>query len=302
MSRILRRFGDRQGQELREIWLSWEDEVREEIAVTGALQEVSLNIETQAVKERILLQPASVAAITSEAQLCRPQYDTAQAFSIEHAGPIVGVDLWARPLSRETQIRAVLVPDDQGRPGLMSGAELAHTNLTLQDPQAPHSGAQWLALDFDTPRHLTGSTRWWVVITVQAGELLWFLGNDPPAGVAESRYRLGEGPWLQRGVDSGSVPSRWAVSRLRVADDRPAPPLEAELVISSPSQAQQTVNPLQIDDNGRVAWYPKGEPLPVQGIALRFRSIVAIRLRLSALQIVYRPNELPSDGDATHGA
>jgi hypothetical protein len=67
----------------------------------------------------------------------------------------------------------------------------------------------WLRCELALPA-LVPTSRWWAVLQVDQGELLWYLGDTAPAGAGPALYRSADGAWMPAAVQ----PQSWLQSRL----------------------------------------------------------------------------------------
>jgi hypothetical protein len=73
------------------------------------------------------------------------------------------------------------------------------------------SAANWLRCELALPA-LVPASRWWAVLQVDQGELLWYLGDAAPTGAGPGLYRTSDGAWMP----AGAQPPSWLQARLRL--------------------------------------------------------------------------------------
>src|SRR5690606_32784307 len=99
--------------------------------------------------------------------------------------------------------------DDGGRPAARPNPELTGALVIDQATVAPAvaRGPAWWPVPLDAPGLppvAEPGGRFWVCVQIDEGELLWFLGAQPPAGAGRPRYRRDQGDWLARQSAAGA--------------------------------------------------------------------------------------------------
>jgi hypothetical protein len=119
------------------------------------------------------------------------------------------VELFVRPLGAAAAVSGTLSVhgEDAGRPAEMPLAEAVNWQIPVVADR-PVSEA-WLRCELALPA-LVPTSRWWAVLQVDQGELLWYLGDAAPAGAGPGLYRTGDGAWMPAAVE----PQSWLQSRL----------------------------------------------------------------------------------------
>ncbi len=311
---IVRSFAE--GRERRSLALPWGESVIESLALEppGRPAAFELHLASESLPERLALAPAAGDPLgEAAAALCRPLYDNAQPLSMALEAPVVGVDLWARPLTDTVTVTVELRADDGGRPLAASGQEPRGT-LTI-DYTGDHVGADHVGADHVGDRVGLGSgqpgfysialeeaalppvanpgDRFWLVVQVEAGELLWFFSTMRPAQVGTPRYRRADGNWLERTAAAFTrAGDLWAVTRLRVANSDPPPPIDTSLVLIAANGSQATTYALAPEQDGILRWSASGSepgvPEDTERLELHLSSPVASTVTLSRLRFTYR--------------
>lgn len=142
---------------------------------------------------------------------CDPQHVAAQSFD----GPPDGLGLsaaefYVRPLAAGGSVRGRLLVhgDDAGRPSAAPLLDPLPWQLAAPSAGAP-PGEQWLRCSLPLPAWQP-PVRWWAVLQVDAGELLWYQDQLPPAGTGAGLARVGDSAWLP----VGGAASDWLQARL----------------------------------------------------------------------------------------
>ncbi len=273
-TRLVRSLGD---SDTRTLSLRWDEPVSTVLAdiPAGRPESIELSLAGEPTPERMALVPADTSQAV--ALLGQPLHDSAVSVLLALDAPLAGVDLWVRPLSVRVRVRVDICPDSGGQPAdrpVATGAcELA---LPGDDPPLV---PMWIAVPLDTP--VMPPSPFWLVVHVDEGELLWFLGSERPAGVAAPRHRRNDGAWLGIGD-----PGAWALTRLRVSSTEPPPPIACDLIFVAPDGSQRA-EAATVDAHGTLRWGTDA-PQPARRVSLRLRSVVATTLTLSRLRLAYR--------------
>ncbi|WP_295455102.1 hypothetical protein [uncultured Thiodictyon sp.] len=162
--------------------------------------------------QRIRLAP-DAADRTGRAQRCTPQMAVAQGFAaLPEDAALTGLDLRVLPRGAAGSGTLALHPDLHGRPAPapFGGGVLP---LAWDGLEPGASDSLWIGAEFPDPLALP-EPRWWLVLTLAAGELLWSLGDVAPPGAGGVLYLNRDGTWLP---PTGSKPGTWALTRLRTA-------------------------------------------------------------------------------------
>jgi hypothetical protein len=302
-NKAVRRFA---GQaETRRLALPWNEPVREPLPLDppGRPEALRVTLVAEPVPERIALQPEAGAPGEAVAALCRPLADNAQPFALALAQPLVGVDLWARPLTAKVTARIDIRADDGGRPAAVPNPALAGT-LVIDDPAAVARKPAWWPVALDAPGLppvAAPGERFWLCVQIDEGELLWFLGAQQLAeaeGVKRSdavespRYRRAQGDWLVR--ESGA--KLWALARLRVVNEQPPLPPVAQIVLidaAAGGDDGEHVYTLSAGPDNSLRWDAAelSSPVPdtITRVELSLTASVASTVTLTHLHLGYRP-------------
>jgi hypothetical protein len=160
-----------------------------------------------------LLFPAN-AEQQSQAQLLTSTFSLAQGF---HGNPktdvLTGLELKLQTRSSNLNASLALHPDQHGYPAQnpYSGAVLAIDWLTDGEPRETDG---WLFLPFPSPVKIPDEN-FWIVLSVQQGEVLWYLADNPPVNADCCLYRKTGEAWMKRGEQ------QWAQTRLCVFAAKP---------------------------------------------------------------------------------
>jgi hypothetical protein len=267
----------------------------------GRPETVTVSLTSEPVPERLVLEPALAELGEAVAALCRPLADNAQPFALALAQPLAGVDLWARPLTTKVTARIDVRADEGGRPAALPNRALAGTlSIDLTTGQSSLArGPSWWSVTFEAPGVppvASPGSRFWVCVQIDEGELLWFLGAQPPAVAEGPRYRRDQGDWLPRpnsATSAGAPGARiWALTRLRAVNTEPPPPPDAEIILVDDDGSELPPYPLVAGPDG-LRWDAAGLQPPVPGtierIDLRLTATVASTVTLSNLHLGYRP-------------
>jgi hypothetical protein len=231
------------------------------------------------------------------AHRCGAGFAAAQAFAPPTGGGLLaGIDLHLRPLTRTCKGTLTLFSEAYDRPGdkPLKGATL---ELDLEQTVEPPWPALWVSFEAPKPI-LLEEAKWWAVLTVTEGNILWTLekpGAAPRSGELApltALYRTEDtGPWLPREEPApvgGKPGALWAVTRprLRAPAAEPPPPPSVKLRWGA---KVLTVLP---DDTGLVALDeralegltpPEGDPIPPLEVVVQSR--VSGELTLSELRV-----------------
>ncbi len=235
----------------------------------------------------------------SQAHRCGEGFAATQSFTSSEEGQVLaGMDCHLRPLTRSVKGKVTLFPDAYGRPGTVPLAP-GVAFVMEEQAQVPWD-ARWVSIELPKPLSLDATRRWWAVLTVDQGSVLWSLGDAASVGGASgvepraALYRTEDtGPWLEREVPglSGSRGGPWAYSRPRLlaADTAPSEPLQVFLRWGTREL------PVKLDDQGwaRLDERALAELLPPSAPAtgvpplleVVVRSRVAGELTLSELRV-----------------
>ena len=286
---IIRRFAN--DSDTRALDLPWSEPVSEPLVLDppGRPESFAVSLASEPVRERIALMPQMTDPLGEAlAVLCRPLYDNAQPFSLALDMPLVGVDLWARVLTPSVKLAVDVRADDGGRPASEPSEKLSGT---VERSDGDPGQLAFVSVAFDAPALPpveNPGDRFWLFVTVEDGELVWFSSDIRPDGAGTPRYRRGSGEWLERPPgDAGPV---WSVTRLRVLDTGPPPPIESSLILIEADNTRTTV-PLTASSDGFLRWNAAdlGVPAPqVERLDVQLTSIVASSVSLSNLRLTYR--------------
>ncbi|GAA5787146.1 hypothetical protein [Chitiniphilus shinanonensis] len=138
--------------------------------------------------EITVLQPAQAQAL--EARRLGGEFRVAQRFrwdDAQHALSAVGV--YARRLDHAPQAQLTLHADHAGVPG--DQALLPPLSVAVADGD----DAGWLRARWPEPLKLPAGD-YWLSVTAQGGEALWYTAAQRPAGAGAALIRIAGGPWL----------------------------------------------------------------------------------------------------------
>jgi len=182
----------------------------------GPIESMSFVVKNRSLAEQVTYAPAFPKKPVN-GQLCEPGIIAAQGFPALGTAPIMGVDVFARALTRKVAGTFALHADESGRPAdlPLKGASGAFEWVEKETSPWP---SRWSSLDLPKPMAMK-EVPFWVVLNVTEGALLWglrSLPNDAPEGVF--LCRLGSEPWLPPELP-------WAYCRVRrVASTPPDAP------------------------------------------------------------------------------
>ncbi|MEX1367819.1 MAG: hypothetical protein AB1Z98_32120 [Nannocystaceae bacterium] len=290
-SRVQDRFGE-QAQAEEVFSVGWGETVTRALPLptshSSELLQLELRVDSDPQLERVVLSPVSSAPSVGSGQLSRPLYDVAQALTLSDSRSLVGVDVYARAIGSPPTPRAALHADQDGRPAVAPLVELTASTMEIGAEPA------WVPFTVAEPIDMP-TAPYWLVLSVDEGELLWLVDSQRPSGAGALRVRRDGGPWISR---TGTGERPWAMTRLRVLESSPPPSPTIELVGFSaepddPAQEPDFVVPLRPDDDGRLRWSPADPDLPptVAQLGLRIASTVATTITLSELVLRHRPLE-----------
>lgn len=202
-----------------------------DVPVGQKLKEVRFRVQHQLRDEHLPLTPQPPPEPLL-AHRCGSGFAAAQSFSAPvGGGPLVGLDLHLRPLTREVKGTLTLFPDTHDRPGeqLLEGTTL---ELSLEETGNAPWPYRWAA--FELPKPVALDSGWWAVLTVTEGTVLWSLGepgsapDEGPLVPRTALYRTEDtSPWLPREVPSpkkGEASGPWAFTRPRLQAPAVLPP------------------------------------------------------------------------------
>jgi hypothetical protein len=159
--------------------------------------------------EQTGVQPAA-SPVAARGRWCDAGHRAAQAFDPPPAGSgLSAVELFVRPLGAVAAVNGTLSihREDAGRPADSPLADPVNWQIQVAADR-PGSEA-WLRCELALPA-LLPTSRWWAVLQVDQGELLWYLGDAAPAGAGPGLYRTGDGAWMP----AAAQPQSWLQSRL----------------------------------------------------------------------------------------
>lgn len=149
---------------------------------------------------------------------CDLRYVAAQGFApLPSDSTLTAIELWASPITRVVQGTVAIHAEKNGEPDTLPiGSAIPFSWSQESSPPWP---AQWLRAEL--PPKLAVPGRFYVVLTVTAGELSWWLGTGTAAAwpsllPAGARYRIDGGAWLSRKLSSKPDPFVFAYCRPRV--------------------------------------------------------------------------------------
>lgn len=159
--------------------------------------------------EELYLAPATPEAAAA-ARLCDPRHTTAQCFAPLPADKLLSkLALYLRVTTTKPVQGQVSVHLDWG--GMPAVEALASATLEQAALGASPEAAGWVSLTL--PRTLgMAAAKWWLVCSVTAGELVWYLTAPAPA-TGPTLSRVGQGPWMPV---NAPAPGSWAQVRLWV--------------------------------------------------------------------------------------
>lgn len=178
----------------------------------ASLQELKFRLNTEFLAETLLFPPNQ--NVSNQAQLVTPLVSLAQGFHTDPKGAaLTGLELMLQARTLDIKATLALHPDINGYPAPMpySGAILS---INWTKDSNPENADSCLVLSFPTPIQIPDA-RWWAVLSVQQGEVLWCLANNPPASTGLCLYRKYDEAWSNRGEHL------WAQTRLRILAPKP---------------------------------------------------------------------------------
>lgn len=159
---------------------------------------------------------------------CSPDSALAQSLRFPGGGALVGLDLWLAARTPVVRGELRLCADEHGSP---AATPLAVLPLALDDPAAGIRGAfAWASFELPAPLVLAADTPVWALLELAEGEAMWALAQAPGAPVGPLLRRERAESWVPRDMTFGTGPQApWAVTRPRLRNDGPSPPLELSL-------------------------------------------------------------------------
>lgn len=298
--RVIRQFVD--NQEHLTLDIPWNESQGTSIPLQphGHPDSLMFTLTSSPASQRIALMPAMLSA--ASAALCRPIYECAQPVEITLARPLVGIDLWAAPLTPFVSAKLGVYLDDGGRPASTPITGLTGTLNIEHEHDTDCTLPSWWPVELDkpgVPHDELSAGRLWIQVSVEDGELLWFESNTtPPPELGPVHYRKHDGAWLVRQTPAfatgGAV---CALMRLRVADNRPPPPpsVELRLVDIDGTEIRQSLAYVPGDDySGTLRWdsaEPSAGNILIEHADIHVSSEVASKVKLSNLRLTYREPE-----------
>lgn len=258
-----------------------------EVGFASEHSEALLSAETEAVALESLVMAVSAAPSTEQlvprsstttssgdGQRVGQLHDAAQLITLAQPHQLTAIDVLVRGLVDGTTVTLSLHADDGGRPAAAPLVELQ------QEISARMFEPDWVSFGFTTPV-LVEAGRWWVMLKVGDGELMWLVSSATTAsGLFHRRDRAS---WLR------CVPSREAVLRARALAQPPAEPVSLWLQGHPIDGGAAWELPLDIDEDGVARWSSGSVTPPVSNrIALRVAAAVTTAVTLSDLVLRYR--------------
>ena len=231
---------DREGR----LELSWrpEDVAFVIVGKNTKVREVEFTSELVAGSEQLLISPESTDV--SSAHLCDLHHTAAQCFEpLPEGHELTSLELYLRPAKLPVIARLDLYADNLMQPA-QQPLPAAGCEIKIEEPCERPWLPYWIPFSLSQPASLNEGP-WWAVLTVETGEVHWFLSNEVPKGISQAMYRIGDGPWLQRRPYGADEKPQWSLCRLVVSRQEP-PEIELLLRRNSP--------PIQLipDPHGRV--------------------------------------------------
>ncbi|WP_163867032.1 hypothetical protein [Myxococcus eversor] len=266
-----------------------------------ALSEVRFHVRHQLRDEDLPLAPRPP-SLPPLSHHCGSGYSAAQAFrATRPTGPLAALDLHLRPLTRRVVGTLSFHADVHDRPhdAPLAGASIP---LLLEQEGAAPWASRWVTFTPGKPLAL-GTGPWWVVLTVDEGDVLWSLTDHAETAPAPGTLTPGTalhrteamGPWLPRenglpGAEEDAEPL-WGCARphLRPLTTVPPPPPRLQLrwgtkVLEVTAGSDGTV---ALDAKALASLTPPGgstgSPPPLEVLV---QSRVAGDITLSGLQVV----------------
>ncbi|MBE0623158.1 MAG: hypothetical protein IH605_21425 [Burkholderiales bacterium] len=138
--------------------------------------------------EELYLTPATPETVEA-ARLCDAQHSPAQCFEPLPSGKLLSrLELYLRATTTKPVQGEVSVHLDWG--GVPAPEPLARAPLE----QAAPAAAGWVSLPLPQTLALSAG-KWWLVCSVTAGELAWYVTAPTPA-TGPTLSRVGQGPWM----------------------------------------------------------------------------------------------------------
>jgi hypothetical protein len=159
--------------------------------------------------EQAGVQPAADPA-AARGRWCDAGHRAAQAFDPPPAGSgLSAVELFVRPLGAAAAVSGTLSIHGEvaGRPAELASAGPVNWQIQATAERPGHE--DWLRCELPLPAPVPTS-RWWVVLQVDQGELLWYLGDVAPAGAGPGLCRTADGAWMP----ASAQPQSWLQARL----------------------------------------------------------------------------------------
>lgn len=142
--------------------------------------------------EELYLAPATPEAVEA-ARLCDAQHSPAQCFAPLPADKRLSrLALYLRATTAKPVQGEVSVHLDWG--GVPAADPLASAPLEQAAPAASPAAAGWVSLSLPQTLALSAG-KWWLVCSVKAGELAWYVAAPTPA-TGPTLSRVGQGPWM----------------------------------------------------------------------------------------------------------
>lgn len=276
--RVAERFVD--GAPSRTMSIPWGGAVDETLlldAPGGArVEALAVSITASSVAEQLVLAPDEDPA-GNHGQLVRPLYDAAQALVLTEPWSLTGMDVLGRALTEGTSITVAIHPDAAGRPAAAAAFELQRV---IAGPMAEPA---WITFDLATPL-LATEGRWWLVLRVDEGELVW---ATAPAPLGSLLHRRDRSQWLAH-------PAWNSLLRVRAVGEPPKQPLSLSLRGADAGAPESHWElPLSLAADGTVRWSAGAIPPPPSStLALHLVADVATTVVLSNLELRYRPSIL----------
>jgi hypothetical protein len=270
--------------------LSWnpEDVAFVMVGKKTRVHEVEFMSEVVAGSEQLLISPESTDDVSS-AHLCDLHHTAAQCFEpLPEGNELTSLELFLRPTKLPVIARLDLYADNLMQPA-QQPLSAAGCEIKIEEPGENPCLPYWLPCSLPQPASLNEGP-WWAVLTVETGEVHWFLSNEMPKGISRAMYRIGDGPWLQRRTYGADQKPLWSLCRLVVS--RQDPP-EIELLLRR--NGTDTEIQLIPDPQGRVrriadslAKINRGVALEAEKLELVIRSNVSGSLGISNPRIRFK--------------
>jgi hypothetical protein len=201
--------------------LSWsaEDIAFVTVGKDVKVREVEFTCSADTGPEQLLLSPKSTKV--ASAQLCDHHHTAAQCFEpLPEGKELTGLELYLRAAKLPVTAQLGLYADKMEQPA-QQPLPAAVCEIKIDEQSERSWRPRWIPCSLPQPASLNEGP-WWAVLSVETGELHWFLSSKPPSGVSRAMYRIGGHPWRQRLAYGESKKPLWSLCRLVASTQDPA--------------------------------------------------------------------------------